>query len=403
MKHNTLHWAGITASILSLAGYVSAATPGSEKYTYDASGNIIEKSIDGVVTKMAYDQTNRLIGRQTDGQSKQTTAHDAAGRPVTERNANGQTSRSLCYGYGDKVLETQTEDSKAGFYYNAEGQLVGKNIEGNVATYTWDGNVLAANDLEVFTNELHVVGGVPILSAGNVILTDYSGNTLADGAEKYQNSAFGGGLENGRFTGKFFLKELEAFVFPYRLYSSANMSWSCPDPSGFPDGCNNYTYAKGDPISRYDALGLTVNWFFNGEVKNCTDCDHPGVGGWPITVAADGYTINLFTVMNQLVWTQDCYLEDNYNFWIGVANNYIASNPGATKQVICTSTAQGYNRLTEFPLPVGKTGWDIQVQDVDCVIASPHPITKTSCQVGSLALPKFIHWNYYHIYKGDEN
>ena len=77
MKHNTRHWAGITAGILTLAGYASAATLGSEKYTYDASGNIIEKSIDGVVTKMAYDQANRLIERQTAGQAKQTTAYDS--------------------------------------------------------------------------------------------------------------------------------------------------------------------------------------------------------------------------------------------------------------------------------------------------------------------------------------
>jgi len=91
IKTNTRHWAGITAGILTLAGYASAATLGSEKYSYDASGNIIEKSIDGKVTKMAYDQANRLTERQTADQGKQTTAYDAAGRPVAERNADGQT------------------------------------------------------------------------------------------------------------------------------------------------------------------------------------------------------------------------------------------------------------------------------------------------------------------------
>lgn len=55
MKTNKKHWASITAGILSLAGYASAASLGSEKYTYDASGNIIEKSIDGQVTQLAYD------------------------------------------------------------------------------------------------------------------------------------------------------------------------------------------------------------------------------------------------------------------------------------------------------------------------------------------------------------
>ena len=41
MKTNTKHWASITAGILSFAGYASADSFGSEKYTYDGSGNIV--------------------------------------------------------------------------------------------------------------------------------------------------------------------------------------------------------------------------------------------------------------------------------------------------------------------------------------------------------------------------
>ena len=259
MKTNTRHWAAITAGILSLAGYASAATIGSEKYTYDASGNIIEKSIDGVVTKMAYDQANRLIGRQTTGQGDQTTAYDAAGRPVTERNADGQTTRSLSYGYGDKVLETQTQDSQAGFYYNAAGQLVGKNVGGNVSTYTWDGNVLAAEGAEAFANEAHVSGGVPVLASGrDVVVSDHLGNTLSQGNHDFASTAFGEGLEGGRFTGKSFVKELDSFVFQYRNYSSILSRWKAPDPSGYPDGGNNYSYVNGAPTGNVDPLGLTI-------------------------------------------------------------------------------------------------------------------------------------------------
>ena len=257
MKHNTRHWACITAGILSLAGYASAATLGSEKYSYDASGNIIEKSIDGKVTKMAYDQANRLVGREADGQSKETTAYDAAGRPVAERNADGQPTRSMAYGYSDKVLETQTRDSKAGFYYNAEGQLVGKNVDGTVSTYTWDGNVLAADGAEAFANEAHISGGVPVLASGtNVVVSDHIGNTLVSGEKQFASTAYGEGLEDGRFTGKTFVKELGNYVFQNRLYSPETNRWNAADPSGYPDGCNNYKYVDGDPISRIDPLGL---------------------------------------------------------------------------------------------------------------------------------------------------
>ncbi len=54
MKTNYKNWASITVGILALASQ-SLATNSSEKYTYDASGNIVEKSIDGKVTKLAYD------------------------------------------------------------------------------------------------------------------------------------------------------------------------------------------------------------------------------------------------------------------------------------------------------------------------------------------------------------
>jgi RHS repeat-associated protein len=268
MKHNTRHWVGITVGILSLAGYASAATRGSEKYTYDASGNIIEKSIDGNVTRMAYDRSNRLTEFQTVGQSKQTTAYDAAGRPVTERNEDGQITRSMSYGYGDKVLETQTQNTKAGFFYNAVGQLVGKNVEGTVSTYTWDGNVLAAEGSEAFANEAHISGGVPVLTSGtDVVVSDHLGNTLASGVKQFASTAYGEGLEKGRFTGKPQVNELGGYIYPYRTYSPVSNTWKTVDSSGFPNGANNYSFCSGDPINRIDPSGLE---FFRFHITDVT-------------------------------------------------------------------------------------------------------------------------------------
>jgi RHS repeat-associated protein len=268
MKTKTKHWAGITAGILSLAGYAPAASLGSEKYTYDASGNIIVKSIDGVVIKMAYDQANRLIGRVTDGQGKQSTAYDAAGRSVTERDADGQTTRKLSYGYGDKVLKTQTQVSKAGFYYNAEGQLVGKQTDGTVSTYTWDSNVLAAEGTEAFANEAHISGGIPVLASGtDVVVSDHLGNTLASGPMQLTGNAYGQGLEKGRLTGKPYVAEMGSYVFRCRNYSPHESRWTTADPSGFPDGSNRYVYAF-DPISFLDPNGTEIELWFDGQKRN---------------------------------------------------------------------------------------------------------------------------------------
>ena len=295
MKTNTKHWASITAGILSLAGYTSASSLGSEKYTYDASGNIIEKSIDGQVTQMTYDSSNRLTERQATGQSE-TTAYDAAGRPIAMKDGTGQPTRSMNYGYGDKVLETKNHDTNTGFFYNAEGQLVGKKTDSGVATYTWDANVLAADNAVTFTNESHTTGGVPMLESGkSMIVSDYLGNTLASAEKRFTSTAFGDGLEAGRFTGKPYVKELDCYVFHWRNYSAKFSMWLTSDPTGYPDGINNQEYAKNDPVNNIDPLGLTVQpWPGNGVVWNHTDCSGAGdkayfdADGWHITTTTGG-------------------------------------------------------------------------------------------------------------------
>ena len=257
MNTNTKHWASITAGILSLAGYASAASLGSEKYTYDASGNIIVKSIDGKVIKMNYDSSNRLTERQAAGENKETTAYDAAGRPIAMKEGTEQLSRSMTYGYGDKVLETTSQDINTGFCYNAEGQLVGKLVGGKTILYAWDGNVLAAEGAEAFTNEDHVTGGVPVMAANrDAIVSDYLGNTLSHAHQSFTSTAFGEGLEKGRFTGKVFVKELGGYSFLHRLFAPELSRWTTSDPSGFPEGTNNSLYVKSDPCGDVDPLGL---------------------------------------------------------------------------------------------------------------------------------------------------
>ncbi len=259
MNTKTKHWASITAGILSLAGYASAANLGSEKYTYDASGNIIEKSIDGKVTKMSYDGSNRVTAKQSNGQSMETISYDGAGRPVSFKNEEILSLRSVRYGYDDKVIEARGSVAESEFYYNAEGVLVGNRTAGVASTYAWDGNVLAAENSEAFVNEAHISGGVPVISSGtDVMVSDYLGNTLISGEKEFDGTAFGEGLEAARFTGKPFVKDLGAFFFNCRLYSPQITRWTTMDPSGFPDGLNSFSYVTGDPISKIDALGLSA-------------------------------------------------------------------------------------------------------------------------------------------------
>ena len=393
MKQTTRQWVGFTAGILSLAGYTFAANIGGEKYTYDASGNIIEKSIDGKVTKLSYDASNKVTSLASPSNGSEQIGYDEAGRPTSYKDASGQPTHQFNYGYADKVIQADNAGEKAEFYYNAEGQLVAKSVAEKFTPYVWDGNVLAAEGTEAFINERHITGGVPVI-AGNqaVIVSDYLGNTLSQGNQRFGSTAYGDGLEGGRFTGKLFVKELGSYVFQYRSYSPGILRWTSSDPSGFSDGTNTFAYVKGDPINNFDMLGLDTNWIFNGEVTNATNC--AGTQGWTIKISADGDTIQLKNSSGVEVWKHEAYTEAASDSWKASADAYIAAHPGSTKII-------GLTALTEFDLPVAKSALDIGVEDADFVVSSPYPVSKESCRGAVLTLPGDgkIGWANWTIYE----
>jgi RHS repeat-associated protein len=59
------------------------------------------------------------------------------------------------------------------------------------------------------------------------------------------------------FTGKPYDADLGAYLFNYRSYDPALCRWTTPDPSGFPDGANNWVYAP-VPTMEIDPLGLAI-------------------------------------------------------------------------------------------------------------------------------------------------
>jgi RHS repeat-associated protein len=259
MKTRHKHWAVLTASTLGLTALVSAANLGGEKYTYDGSGNIVEKSIDGQVTKMSYDASNKITSIVSADNGREQISNDAAGRPVSYNDASGQFSRQLSYGYADKVLQANSSSGKAEFFYNAEGQLVGKSVAGKLTPYSWDGNVIATEGADAFTNEAHITGGVPALTGDqSIVVSDYLGSTLSQGNQLFTGTAYGEGLESARLTGKPYIEELKAYVFHHRNYSPVSACWTMADPSGFPDGTNSSTYVKNNPLSGVDPKGLVT-------------------------------------------------------------------------------------------------------------------------------------------------
>jgi RHS repeat-associated protein len=71
------------------------------------------------------------------------------------------------------------------------------------------------------------------------------------------------------YTGKPFDVELGTYVFKYRNYNPDMQRWTTMDPSGFPDGANNYCYVL-SPMQQLDPNGC---WTFDvsNEVKTKID------------------------------------------------------------------------------------------------------------------------------------
>jgi RHS repeat-associated protein len=283
MKSKHKYWAVLTASTLGLSGLAFAANLGSEKYIYDGSGNIVEKSIDGQVTKMSFDASNKVTSVSSSIKEGVQVTYDAAGRPTAYKDCEGNVTRQLKYGYAGKVVRAHNTGHEANFFYNAEGQLVGNCVAGETTSYAWDGNVLAAEGAEAFTNEAHITGGVPAMAGDQAVLvSDYLGNTLSQGAKQFNSTAYGEGVEQGRFTGKSFVEQLGSYVFHHRLYSPETLRWSTKDPTGFPDGINNSLYVCGDPVSKLDPLGTS-------EVHTTEDSNRVNPNGSPSVIVRYTY------------------------------------------------------------------------------------------------------------------
>ncbi|MFV0415357.1 MAG: RHS repeat-associated core domain-containing protein, partial [Chthoniobacterales bacterium] len=95
-------------------------------------------------------------------------------------------------------------------------------------------------------------GTVPLLASW-----EYSGFPKAETTE---NNLPGLGLQPDEvfFTGKPYSEEIGGVIFKYRNYDPEINRWTTLDPSGFPDGANNY-YMAGTPTRSFDPLGLWYN------------------------------------------------------------------------------------------------------------------------------------------------
>ena len=249
-----------------------AASPEkNEYYAYDKLGNILEKRIGNKIYKYAYDTANQLV-KMVSPDGEREYFYDRAGRLIMEK-LNGEIDVEYKYGYLDKVIEVNRRGKITKFAYDGFGMLAQKTFgDGTTETWVWDGLALIRRGSDIYVNEPHISGAVPILTKTNEGIryhehdflgttlwsTDTKGNLVKD----YQDTTiFGEGSiqkdRSARFTGKPYDEDLQAYVFPYRNYDATTARWRTSDPAGYPDGINNQFYAC-VPTYAIDIWGLDI-------------------------------------------------------------------------------------------------------------------------------------------------
>ena len=210
-------------------------------WTYDANGNTATKTEGDIVQTYHYDRENRLTGVTVDAETVFSAKYDYRSRRV-EKTENGDTV-SYLYDGGVSVQEYDAAGSlktylvRAGGYGGGIGDVV----------YTENGS---SGKREYFL--YNAIGSTSALTddSGSVISTTNYG---AWGAE----TGTTGSSENVR---KFSTKERSASIgldyFGFRYYDYDLGRFTTRDPSGYPDGPNNYLYCSNNPANKIDALGL---------------------------------------------------------------------------------------------------------------------------------------------------
>jgi RHS repeat-associated protein len=203
-------------------------------YGYDGLGNRVSGSAPGVSAVYEYDRFNRLRGVTINGI------------------ANNYTFNAL-----DQRVGKATDAGRTRFVYAGQNQLLAEQGMGAWTSYLWLGDELVG--VVKPDRQLHFVHndhlGRPEVvsnSAQQVVWraknAEYDRDVIVDQI---------GGLNLG-FPGQYYDAESASWQNGFRNYDARVGLYFESDPVGLQGGASTYTYARANPISLTDALGLDV-------------------------------------------------------------------------------------------------------------------------------------------------
>ncbi|MBZ5520893.1 MAG: Ig-like domain-containing protein [Acidobacteriia bacterium] len=263
-----------------------ANTLGSLVYTYDqlgrrtqVNGSFARTGLPASVSSAGYDASNQLISWNGTAVS-----YDANGNMLSDGN------NAFAWDARDQLISF----NGVNLQYDAFGRRV-QNLTGT--SFLYDG-VNAAQELSGATATANLLsGGIDEIfsrtdsSGASTQLKDALGSTiaLADAGGSitaaYTYDPYGGSLAAGlsgsnvfQYTGR----ENEGnglYSYRARYYNPAFQRFLSPDPMGYQYDPNPYIYAKNNPLSFIDPLGLDPSGYSPGRGGNNGNGGDPGSGG----------------------------------------------------------------------------------------------------------------------------
>ena len=234
---------------------------GTYDYSYDADGNLVEKSAGGVVVqRYGYDLRDRLIE-----------ARDGAGALIGSYGYDPEDRRIRAIAGGDDIF----------YLYSDAGLLAELDAGGSLLRRygwrpdgTWGTGLLWEQSATGVSFSLNDQIGVPWQ------LVDRSGTALWEARYASFGAASivtGDPMDNPwRLPGQYLVPELGTHYNFHRFYDPAVGRYQRFDPLGIRASVNTYAYAFNNPLTRYDPLGLFCG---SGSGANVSVCAGLIVGG----------------------------------------------------------------------------------------------------------------------------
>ena len=252
-------------------------------YGYDAVGNRLSKTVDGLLTvNYAYDANDRLLS-----EGSTTYSYDANGNTLSK---NDGSLTSYAYDAENRLIRAQTATDIIDYTYDANGIRQSQTVNGNTISYLVDQNRDYAQVLE----ERDATGALIVAyTYGDDLLSQHRGGTtryyhydglgstraLTDATEAitdtYTYDAFGNLIRstgttpnNYLYTGEQYDPNIGFYYLRARYMNPENGRFLTIDPFAgylqFPITLNKYLYAGVNPVNYTDPSGYIFGGFALG-------------------------------------------------------------------------------------------------------------------------------------------